>query len=120
MTSEATFDETIHAPLRLRTCGLLRPVDQLDFAVVRDTLGVSDATLSKHLKVLSDAGYVALTKVASPARRDSRRVTWLRLTPVGRRAFDAHVQALRSIAAGWEPLPPDHLDAPARDQQPSS
>lgn len=54
MSDLARFDEAIHAPLRLRICGLLRRVHQLDFAVLRDTLEVSDATLSKHVKTLVD------------------------------------------------------------------
>lgn len=100
MALEPRFDETIHAPTRLRVCGMLRPVDEIDFAVLRDSLGVSDASLSKHLKVLTEAGYVATTKRASTTRSDSRRLTWVRLTAAGRRAFDAHVAALRDIAAG--------------------
>jgi DNA-binding MarR family transcriptional regulator len=111
MASDGTFNETIHAPLRLRICGLLRSVERLDFAVLRDTLGISDATLSKHLKVLSDSGFVAMTKASSPARTDSRRITWLSLTAVGKRAFDEHLQALNSIAAGFASLPPRHHPA---------
>lgn len=95
---EAHFDDVIHAPMRLRICGLLRPVDRLDFAVLRDTLEVSDATLSKHLKTLVAAGYVVSDKTASPERGDARRVMWLSLTRAGRAAFDAHLQALRDIA----------------------
>ncbi|MDM7989121.1 transcriptional regulator [Arthrobacter sp. zg-Y877] len=92
------FDEVVHPPTRLRICGLLRPVEQMDFAVLRDTLGISDATLSKQLKVLGDAGYVRLAKTTSPARRDARRITWVALTPAGRSSFDAHVLALQEIA----------------------
>lgn len=95
---EARFDDVIHAPVRLRICGVLRAVEQMDFAVLRDTLNVSDATLSKHLKTLAEAGYVSLTKAASAARTDARRLTWVTLTPAGRNAFDAHVQALKEIA----------------------
>lgn len=95
---EARFDETIHAPIRLRVCGLLHQVDRLDFAVLRDTLDVSDATLSKHVKTLATAGYVTISKAASADRADARRVTWLALTPAGRSAFAAHVRALREIA----------------------
>ena len=95
---EAWFDDVIHAPARLRICGVLRAVEQMDFAVLRDTLNVSDATLSKHLKTLAEAGYVSLTKAASAARTDARRLTWVALTPAGRNAFDAHVQALKEIA----------------------
>jgi DNA-binding MarR family transcriptional regulator len=103
MGSNATFNELIHSPLRLRICGLLRPVDRLDFAVLRDTLAVSDPTLSKHLKLLSDAGLVDTHKVASPLRADARRVTWIALTPAGRRAFDGHLRALHQIIEGAAP-----------------
>lgn len=98
MPEAARFDETIHAPVRLRICGLLRQVDHLDFAVLRDTLDVSDATLSKHVKTLAAAGYVTVSKVVGPGRSDARRVTWLALSPAGRAAFDGHVRALREIA----------------------
>lgn len=96
--AEARFDELIHAPLRLRICGLLRPVEQLDFAVLRDALDVSDATLSKHLRALIEAGYVSSGKGSSAGRADARRITWLTLTGSGHAAFDGHVRALREIA----------------------
>jgi len=95
---EPRFDEIIHAPVRLRICGLLRPVEHLDFAVLRDALNVSDATLSKHLKTLATAGYITSSKAASAGRNDARQLTWLTLTPAGRSAFDAHVRALHQIA----------------------
>ena len=94
---EARFDDVIHAPLRLRICGLLRPVDRLDFAVLRTALEVSDATLSKHVKTLILAGYVVSDKTASADRSDARRVMWLSLSRPGRAAFDAHIRALREI-----------------------
>jgi DNA-binding MarR family transcriptional regulator len=96
--TKARFDDLIHAPVRLRICGVLRQVDQMDFAVLRGTLDVSDATLSKHLKTLAEAGYVSLSKAASASRSDARRLTWIALTPAGRDAFDAHLRALQEIA----------------------
>ncbi|MGY2065811.1 transcriptional regulator [Blastococcus sp. SYSU DS0619] len=105
MAVEPAFDETIHAPVRLRVCGLLRHVDRIDFAVLRDSLGISDTALSKHLKVLADAGYVAVTKSASPTRTDARRLTLVEQTTAGRRAFDAHMAELRRIAVGPVPEP---------------
>lgn len=96
---EARFNEVIHAPNRLRICGLLRAVNQMDFAVLRDALELSDATLSKHLKTLADNGYLRLSKAASAERNDARKLTWVGLTPEGRNAFDAHVHALQDIAA---------------------
>lgn len=95
------FNETIHAPLRFRICGLLRNVEGADFAAVRDSLAVSDATVSKHVKVLVDAGLVSVTKASSLNRNDERRITWLALTDRGSIEFDAHLAALRSIASGF-------------------
>jgi DNA-binding HxlR family transcriptional regulator len=92
------FNEIIHAPLRFRICGLLRPVKQLDFAVLRDTLEISDAVLSKHLKTLTEAGYAKIVKGSSSSRADARQLTWASLTPLGQQAFDGHIAALRQMA----------------------
>lgn len=99
MSVEPRFDELVHAPVRLRICGLLRAGAGVDFRVLRDTLGVSDAVLSKHLKALTDAGLVTMTKGASAARSDARRVGWVSLTPAGETTFDGHVAALRAITS---------------------
>lgn len=96
----AVFNELIHAPLRFRICGLLRNVKSVDFSAIRDALNVGDAALSKHLKVLTDSGFVAMTKSSSTGRADARRVSWLSLTPQGRAAFDSHLAALQAIATG--------------------
>jgi len=74
---------TIHAPVRLRISGILRHIDQIDFAVLRDTLGVTDATLSKHMKVLVEAAYATTTKSRSATRSDARRLTWIAQTLCG-------------------------------------
>ncbi|MGY1746149.1 transcriptional regulator [Blastococcus sp. SYSU D00695] len=88
------FDAVIHPPPRLQICGLLAAVDTVEFATVRDTVGVSDSVLSKHVKQLEEAGYVRARK----ATVASRQRTSLALTAEGRRAFDAHVAELRRIA----------------------
>lgn len=94
------FHDLIHAPVRLRICGLLRPAEELEFAVLREALQLRDANLSKNLKVLSEAGLVRLRKELSPQRNDSRRLTFASLTPAGRLAFAAHLAALQAIATG--------------------
>lgn len=102
MTSspEPVFDEVIHSPVRLRICGLLRRAEELEFSLVRDTLGLSDAQLSKNLKVLAEAGYVTLRKERSVGRADARRLTWVILTPHGSMSLDGHLAALRQILGG--------------------
>ena len=94
MIQAPVFDPVIHAPGRLQICALLAAVDQAEFATVRDAIGVSDSVMSKHLKLLEDAGYVSLTK--SPFNGRSR--TWLALTAAGRKAFAAHVAELNRLA----------------------
>nr|WP_275428509.1 transcriptional regulator [Streptomyces sp. CS090A] len=46
----------IHAPNRLQICAMLAAVDSMEFSRARESLGVSDSVLSKHLKVLEGAG----------------------------------------------------------------
>ncbi|GAB3624089.1 transcriptional regulator [Mariniluteicoccus endophyticus] len=87
------FDETVHAPVRLKVCAALRRVESAEFGALRDDLGIADSVLSKHLKVLVEAGYVVLDK---PTGRGRVR-TWARLTKQGRTAFDGHVAALRAL-----------------------
>lgn len=100
MSTGAEFNELIHAPVRLRICGLLRTVSELEFSVIRDTLGVTDATVSKNLRALADEGIVELTKEASPGRDDARRLTWVKLTAHGRDTLARHLAALARIAEG--------------------
>jgi DNA-binding MarR family transcriptional regulator len=90
---EPRFDAVVHMPPRLQVCGLLAVVDTMDFAAVREQVGVSDSVLSKHVRQLEEAGYVKVRK----ATRASRVRTSLSLTPAGRAAFDAHVAELRRI-----------------------
>lgn len=97
------FDEVIHAPVRLRICGLLKAYGSIRFDVLRDTLGISDATCSKHLKTLSEHGYVSVSKKANGAEGSKGyRITWATLTEDGSRAFQSHVAALRQIINGQE------------------
>lgn len=93
------FDEVIHAPLRLRICAFLDAVSSAEFSALREVLEVTDSVVSKHLKVLTEAGYVELEK---PTGRGRVR-TWVRLTASGRSAYRGHVAALRSITADASP-----------------
>lgn len=89
------FDELIHAPSRLSLVAFLAATAWADFAVLRDSVGLSDSTLSKALTTLADAGYVEIRK----AFVGKRPRTSARLTTSGRTAFDQHVLALQEIVA---------------------
>ncbi|MDV6329893.1 transcriptional regulator [Asticcacaulis sp. 201] len=95
MMQSPIFDPVIHPPGRLQICAILSSVDTAEFATLRDTISVSDSVMSKHIRLLEDAGYVAIRKTA----RDGRSRTWLSLTSAGRTAFAAHVAELNRLAA---------------------
>ncbi|GAA2441489.1 transcriptional regulator [Actinomadura vinacea] len=88
------LDEVIHAPVRFSIMATLAAAEKAEFAYVRDTVEVSDSALSKQTATLEKAGYVKVSK----GYVGKRPRTWLSLTPQGRRAFEAHCNALRAIA----------------------
>jgi DNA-binding MarR family transcriptional regulator len=94
MSRAPQFDAVIHAPGRLQICAILSAADEAEFALLRESLGVSDSVLSKHLKQLEEAGYIRLRKQAHAGRQR----TWLSLTEAGRAAFAAHVAELTRLA----------------------
>jgi DNA-binding MarR family transcriptional regulator len=93
--TEPRFDELIHPSTRLSIVALLASADWIDFAYVRDQLGLSDSALSKQFSTLEEAGYLTIDRRVSDRRRRVR----VRLTPEGRAAFDGHVAALRAVVA---------------------
>lgn len=89
----AAFDEIVHAPHRLRICAFLDATKSAEFSAVREMLGVADSVVSKHVKVLQDAGYLIITKPVGQGRVR----TWLALTAAGRKAYAGHIAALREL-----------------------
>jgi DNA-binding MarR family transcriptional regulator len=99
MTGEPRFDPTIHAPARFRLCAVLRHVDAVGFGSLVNVLSMSESQLSKTIRSLAEVGYVMVTKGPSDRRGDLRHTTTVRLTELGRSAYDGHVAALHEIIA---------------------
>ncbi|HOA59692.1 MAG TPA: transcriptional regulator, partial [Dermatophilaceae bacterium] len=89
------LDVVLLEPKRLQICGALGVVDEVEFATLRDLLGVADSVMSKHLKTLDEAGYVSTSKQKADTGRPR---TWIKLTSKGRSAFLGHVAELRRLA----------------------
>ena len=92
----AALDRHLQAPARLKLMTLVTTVTEVEFAVLRDNLEVSDSVLSKHVATLADAGYVRSRK----GTLAGRRTTWVSATSAGRRVLRSHVAALRAIIDG--------------------
>lgn len=87
------LDAVLVPPKRLAALGLVAAATKVDFAFIRDELGLSDSDLSKQLKALTDAGYITTEKVG----RGLTRKTWVSITDNGASALDAHAQALLAL-----------------------
>jgi DNA-binding MarR family transcriptional regulator len=95
----AALNETIHQPVRLRIMAALVALEvgnEVDFTYLRGLLDVTDGNLGAHLRKLEEAGYIAVTKTF--VERKPR--TYVAATAEGRRVFQEHVTALRSIIKG--------------------
>ncbi len=88
------LDDLIHHPVRFSMMAALAKAEELEFRFLRDTLGVSDSVLSRQASTLEEAGYLNIRK----GFVGKRPRTWFSLSPVGRKTFQEHVQALREIA----------------------
>jgi DNA-binding MarR family transcriptional regulator len=90
------------SPVRLSVMACLAASDAAEFAFLRETVEVSDSSLSQHLWALEGGGFVKIRK----GRAGRRPRTWASLTPAGRRAYESHMEALAAIAAtGARPGP---------------
>lgn len=94
------FDPLIHPEQRLRICAYLLSLDEVVFGRIREHLGCSDSVLSKHLKTLSDAGYVQTKKEPDVPRPR----TWVSLTSSGRSSTRGHLAALQDLASEEGPV----------------
>lgn len=97
MPVDASFDPRIHAPARFRLCAVLRHVDAVGFGSLMKILSISPSQLSKTIGSLAEVGYVTVSKGPSDGRDDLRHTTTVRLTELGRWAYDGHVAALHEI-----------------------
>jgi DNA-binding MarR family transcriptional regulator len=93
------LDPVIHQETRLRLMALLASLGegaQVEFTWLKEALDLTEGNLSSHLAKLEEAGYVQLEK----GYQGRRPRTWVRLTPQGRAAYQAHRQALLELLKG--------------------
>lgn len=87
------LDDTIHQRVRLGILAVLAEADQADFGYLKETLDLTDGNLSRHLRILEEAGFVKLSK----GYEGRRPRTWVNATSEGRRALAEHLAALQSL-----------------------
>lgn len=91
----AALNDTVHHRYRLGILAILDEATECTFIAMRDQLGLTDGNLSRHIRVLEDAGMVVVRK----GYEGRRPCTWLRLTPAGLTALREEIAALEQIVA---------------------
>jgi DNA-binding HxlR family transcriptional regulator len=80
--------------VRFSIVAALSGIGKAEFALVRDSVEISDSMLSKQAAILEEAGYLGVEK----GRVGRLPRTWLSLTPAGEAAYSRHIDALKAIA----------------------
>lgn len=88
------LDDLLSNGVRFSIMAALQGVQRAEFALVRDSVEITDSALSKQVATLETAGYVDVAK----GRVGRRPRTWLTLTDAGRDALARHLSALQAIA----------------------
>ena len=86
------LDPLLHSELRLAVMSILLDVPEADFSFLKAQTGATSGNLSVQIDKLQQAGYIEVTK----GFKGKMPQTLCRITPHGRDAFAAYVDALRS------------------------
>lgn len=87
------LDDIVHQRVRLGILTVVHEARRVDFNYLKSTLGLTGGNLSQHLRILEDAGYVAIEKVIEGRRPR----TWVSITRSGRRALHQEIGSLKAI-----------------------
>jgi len=89
------LDEVVHQRVRLGILAVVSEATECTFTILREELDLTDGNLSRHLRVLEEAGLLEITK----GYEGRRPCTWLRLTRQGRAALRDEVATLERLVA---------------------
>lgn len=87
-----SLDPLLHSELRLAVVSLLLTAEEADFVYIKEQTNATAGNLSVQLDKLSSAGYVEINKTF----KGKKPRTTCRITPLGLKAFEDYVEALKS------------------------
>jgi DNA-binding MarR family transcriptional regulator len=87
------IDDVIHGRMRLGIMAYLASAEIADFTELKSLLQTTQGNLSIHLRKLEDAGHIAIEK----SFLGRKPLTRARITPKGRRAFAAYLDAMAKL-----------------------
>ena len=87
-----TLDPLLHSELRLAVMSLLESAEDAEFPYIKEQTGATAGNLSVQVDKLSAAGYIEVEKTF----KGKKPCTICRITPIGLKAFEDYVTALKS------------------------
>lgn len=96
------LDRVIHEKARLAIISSLSATPSLTYTDLRNMLVMTDGNLTSHLRILQEAGLVALSKSTG----ETRPQTTYTLTDIGRNAFTQYLGHLEQIVAQFRKTTP--------------
>jgi len=87
------LNKNFESRIRLGIMSILVVNDWMEFNVIKDTLQVSDGNLASHIKALENENYIEIKKQFIGKKPN----TSYRITQIGRRAFNEHLNALEAL-----------------------
>lgn len=86
------LDPLLHSELRLAVMSILLSVEEADFTYLKQETKATAGNLSVQIDKLSKAGYIEVIKTF----KGKLPCTLCRMTPVGIKAFEEYVEALKT------------------------
>ncbi len=90
---DGQFHKAFENRIRLGIMSALAVNDTLDFSALKDYLEVTDGNLASHLKALEKEAFVGVSKTFV----DRKPNTKYSITKAGKKAFEAHLNALEQL-----------------------
>jgi DNA-binding MarR family transcriptional regulator len=92
------LDDTVHQRVRLGILTIANESRKVEFRFLQETMGLTAGNLSQHLRILEEAGHVAVHKVIEGRRPR----TWVSITKVGKAALRQEIAVLKALVSRVE------------------
>lgn len=79
--------------IRLAIMSVLVVNESMDFNSMKELLGITDGNLASHTKALEKEKYIEVIKQFIGKKPNTR----YKITPLGKKAFQAHIDALEKL-----------------------
>ena len=86
------LDPLLHSELRLAVMSVLVNLEEADFVYLREATGATAGNLSVQIDKLTAAEYITVEK----GYKGKKPKTLCKITPIGLKAFEDYVEALKS------------------------